>query len=137
MKYELEFNRVFAHPLEKVWQALSTPAALGQWLMETDFVPEQGKEFRMWCEDGRGHTETYLCKVLEIDPPRHMLWSWVLDGREKEAPTTVEFHLETEAAGTRVTVIHRGDRDEHTVERFREGWRAKLKQLTEILSAQA
>lgn len=133
MKFELEFTRVFPHSLDKVWRALTTTDALGEWLMETDFVAEQGREFRMWCEDGEGHTDIYLCKVLEIDPQKRMLWSWVLEGRERLGATTVEFRLKAEAGGTRVTVMHRGDRDEETIERFRGGWPVKLAQLGETL----
>lgn len=133
MKFELEFSRVFPHSLDKVWRALTTPDALAQWLMATDFAAEKGREFRMWCEAGQGRTEVYFCKVLEIEPQMRMLWSWVLEGREQHGATTVEFRLEAEGGGTRVTVVHRGDRDEETIERFKGGWPVKLEQLGETL----
>ena len=133
MNFELEFSRSFPHPPEKVWRALTTPQALGQWLMETDFVAEEGRDFRMWCDDGEGHTDVYLCTVLEMERQKRMLWSWTLQGREQEGATTVEFRLEAEGGGTRVTVVHRGDRDEDTIERFKGGWPVKLAQLGEAL----
>ena len=133
MKFEIEFSRVYPHPMEKVWRAITEPGALGEWLMETDFAPEPEREFKMWCEDGEGHTDTYLCKVLEIEPGKRMLWSWLLEGREKDGATTVEFLLQAEEEGTRVTIIHRGDRDADTIERFKGGWPTKLDQLGESL----
>lgn len=126
MKFRLELERTFPHPIEKVWRALTDARALGAWLMRTDFVPEVGREFRMWCDDGKGGTDTYLCKVLAIEPPRRMLWSWVLETRQGEGPTTVEFVLEEVATGTRLMLRHSGDRDKETVERFESGWPAKL-----------
>ena len=133
MKFEIEFSRTYPHPVAKVWRALTEPGALGEWLMETDFVAEEGREFSMWCEDGEGHTDTYLCRVLELEPQRRMLWSWLLKGRERDGATTVEFILEAVEEGTRLTIIHRGDRDEDTIERFKGGWPVKLDQLDETL----
>ena len=134
MKFEIELTRTYPHPVEKVWRALTEPGALGEWLMETDFVAEEGREFTMWCEDGEGHTDIYLCRVLELEPQRRMLWSWLLKGRETDGATTVEFILEAVEEGTRVTIIHRGDRDEDTIERFRGGWPVKLDQLGDTLA---
>lgn len=133
MKFEIDFERTFPHPVEKVWQALIDREALGEWLMETDFVPEQGRHFTMWCDDGRGGTDTYLCRVLEYDPPRHMLWSWLLQGNEDQGETFVEFSLEPVEAGSKLTIIHHGDRDKDVVDRFKSGWPAKLDDLTALL----
>ncbi|HSS64721.1 MAG TPA: SRPBCC domain-containing protein [Gammaproteobacteria bacterium] len=133
MKFEIELSRTYPHPVQEVWRALTDSAALGEWLMETDFVPEPGREFQMWCETDEGHTDIYLCKVLEIEIEKRMLWSWVLKGREGDGATTVEFVLDAVEAGTRVTIIHRGDRDEKTIERFKGGWPVKLDQLGDAL----
>jgi len=135
MRFQLELQRTFPHAIEKVWQALTDAEALGEWLMRTDFVPEVGHEFRMWCDDGQGGTDCYLCQVLALEAPRRMLWSWVLDGRQSEGATTVEFVLEEVAAGTRLKLRHAGDRDEDTVKRFEAGWPAKLDALGTLLGA--
>lgn len=44
----------YPHPPEVVWRTLTDSAALGEWLMETDFVPEVGRPFTMWCDGGEG-----------------------------------------------------------------------------------
>lgn len=133
MKFEIEFERIYPYPPEKVWQALTDRAALGQWLMETDFVAEAGRAFRMWCSDGAGGKDTYLCAVREINPPTRMVWSWVLNGRQELGETLVEFRLEPVAGGTRLQVTHSGDRDPETIERFKGGWPVKVAQLAAVL----
>lgn len=132
MKFDISFDRVYPHAIETVWDALTNPDALGQWLMRTDFAAEQGRPFRMWCETKDGGTDEYDCKVLEIDPPRRMLWSWILDGRQKDGETLVEYSLEETDDGTRLTIRHSGDRDEATIEAFKGGWKAKLDALGEV-----
>lgn len=137
MKFNIAFDRVYPHSLEKVWHAVTDRKALGAWLMETDFMPQVGHEFQMWCDDGEGGRDRYLCKVLEIEPPHRMLWSWVLDGQQGDGETTVEFFLDEVAEGTRLTVRHRGDRDADTVEKFKSGWPYKLEQLATVLGCRA
>lgn len=133
MKFEIAFERVYPHAIDRVWSALVEREALGAWLMETDFVAAQGRDFRMWCDDGKGGMDTYLCRVLEIEPQRRMLWSWVLEEDQGEGETLVEFRLEEVADGTRVTIRHSGDRDRETIEKFKGGWPVKLEQLEEAL----
>lgn len=133
MKFSLDFTETYPHPPEKVWRALTDAKALGQWLMENDFVPEAGREFTLRCDDGSGGTDVYLCKLVEYEPERRMLWSWLLESRKSQPPTMVEFQIEEVEGGTRVTVTHSGDRDEETVGMLKSGWRAKLGTLATAL----
>lgn len=129
MKFELAFDRVYPHPVDAVWRALTDKQALGQWLMETDFEPVLGREFKMWCSDGEGGTDTYLCVLRDYDPPRRMLWSWVLEGGQDDGEMLVEFRVEPVAGGARATVRHSGDLDPAMIERFKGGWPAKLEDM--------
>ena len=45
MKLNVLLVEDFPHPVEKVWQALTDPDALREWLMENDFEPRIGKRF--------------------------------------------------------------------------------------------
>jgi len=136
MKFNIAFDRVYSHSLESVWHALTDPAALGQWLMKTDFVPEEKRSFQMWCENSHGGTDRYLCKVLAIEPPVRMLWSWTLDGRQREGETLVEFELAEVANGTRLKIRHSGNRDSATIDAFKSGWPYKLATLDSLLGTQ-
>ena len=135
MKFEIAFERVYPQSLDSVWDALTDPAALGEWLMKTDFVPEAGRSFQMWCENPEGGTDHYLCKVLAIEPPVRMRWSWLLDGRQSEGETFVEFELSEVPEGTRLVVRHSGDRDRPIIDAFKDGWPDKLETLGSVLES--
>ena len=133
MKFEIAFEKTYPHSIEAVWHALTSREALGVWLMETDFVPEEGRLFEMRCENGEGGTDRYLCKVLELQAPRRMVWSWVLIGRQSKGETSVAFDVKEVSEGTQLTIRHTGEGDRAAIEKFKGGWPAKLEQLEEIL----
>lgn len=133
MKFDIAFERVYPHRIEKVWRALTDTSLLGQWLMETDFAPEVGRSFTMWCKDDQDGTDEYLCEVLECDPPFRMRWSWVVDGHQSLGNTYVEFQLEETEDGARLTIRHSGDRDPKIFEAFKSGWPHKLDRLEDLL----
>jgi hypothetical protein len=62
-----------------------------------------------------------------------MLWSWIVDGRQNEGETIVEFNLAEVAQGTRLTIHHSGDRDRATIDAFKSGWPYKLATLDSVL----
>lgn len=91
----------------------------------------------MWCDDGDGGTYTFLCEVLEMEPPKRMVWSWAVEGRDDEGDMRVEFTLEETTNGTRLTLRHSGDRDADMIDWFKGGWPVKLDQLERALHAAA
>lgn len=66
----------YAHPPERVWRALTDPAALSAWLMPTDFRPEIGARFTFTTDPAPGFDGTVHCTVLELVEPERMRWSW-------------------------------------------------------------
>lgn len=134
MNFSIELTETYPHVLEKVWKALTDPDALAKWLMQNDFVPEQGADFTMWCEDGDGRTDKYICRLLEYELHKRMLWSWTLDGDQDTGMTFVELIIEATESGTRLTIIHSGDSDQETIDKFRGGWPGKLHELEHILA---
>lgn len=164
MKHEVEIEREYPHPPADVWAALTSGEALGEWLMETrGFVAEVGCRFELHCVEA-GHRDVYRCEVLELQPPRRMLWVWASAGDssvdlgvdpaddtgvdlgdelgdelgdDESRVTEVEFLLSATARGTRLTLRHRSDHDPRTLERFEEGWPEKLDRLGEVVAAAA
>ena len=124
----------YPHPREKVWRALIEPVALGVWLMANDFEPRIGKRFilrgQRIAEGWRGWVE---CEVLELEPPRRMVWAWT--SNEGDPSTRVEFQLEEIAGGTRLTFSHTGEIDPLMGSRLTNGWPGKLTELRDHLSA--
>jgi uncharacterized protein YndB with AHSA1/START domain len=99
---------VYPHPVDLVWRALTEPAALAGWLMENDFRPEVGHLFTFRTTARAGFDGTVRCEVLEVDPPRHLTYTWQGGGGWMKEPTTVTWRLEPVAGGTRVRLEHRG-----------------------------
>jgi uncharacterized protein YndB with AHSA1/START domain len=131
MKLEIVLVDDYAHPIAKVWAALTDPAALAHWLMVNDFEPRVGRRFMLRGEptaEWRGWME---CVVLEMEPPRRMVWSWRRS--EMDDPTRVEFRLDPIEGGARLTLMHTGDTDPPTRGRLSSGWPVKLSQLRSLL----
>lgn len=108
MKRTLRVARAYPHPPELVWEALTDPELIGQWLMRTDFAPVKGHRFQLRTDPAPGFDGIVECQVLDIDPPRRMRWSW----RGGPIDTEVAFTLTPVAVGsiegTRLEVEHTG-----------------------------
>jgi uncharacterized protein YndB with AHSA1/START domain len=97
---------VYPHPIERVWRALTDPAAITRWLMENDFRPVLGYRFTLREVPPSGQWRGYVeCEVVEVDPPRRLAYSWDGGGMP---PTLVTFTLEAVPTGTRLLLEHTG-----------------------------
>ena len=133
MKFDLVFEEIFPHPIETVWHALTDGAALASWLMPNDFVAQIGHRFCVRSPAIPGWRGRAECEVLEMDPPRRMVWSW--QSSDTRAPTTLTFELNPVPAGTRVTLRHAGDADPAMADLIRSRWPVKLRDLQSLLEA--
>lgn len=103
----------YPHPPERVWVALTDPRALAEWLMPNTFRPVLGHEFEFRYDPmpgcGSGRT---VCKVLEIEPPRRMVWSWTNCTPSERVPSKpamrITWTLTPEHGGTRLVLEHAG-----------------------------
>jgi uncharacterized protein YndB with AHSA1/START domain len=126
MKRDLTFEVTYQHIPEKVWRALTDPQAIAQWLMKNDFEPRVGHKFQFRVEPKpRGWTGIVDCEVLEVDPPRKLVYSWCGSGLD----TTVAWTLEPVAEGTKVRLEHhgfRGMRGWMVSKMLGKGWSSKI-----------
>jgi uncharacterized protein YndB with AHSA1/START domain len=124
-------EELLPHPIDEVWSALTDAEAIADWLMvPTGFQPAVGARFtlktRNLSTDGWVQAE-----VLELDPPRRMVWAWTVDGGA--APTAVTFELTPEAGGTRLRLSHVGEIDAVIGGLLREGWPGRIDELRRTL----
>jgi uncharacterized protein YndB with AHSA1/START domain len=133
MKLEILLVEDYAHPIEKVWAALTEPSALAEWLMANDFEPRVGKRFTFRGEASPHWRGWMDCEVLAMEPPRRMVWSW--HRSELEEPNRVEFRLEPITGGMRLTLMHTGETDPASGGRYSSGWPIKLNQLRSLLES--
>ena len=100
----------YPHPPERVWRALTDPAVLASWLMETEgFAAVPGTRFRFRTKPAPGFDGVVHCEVLEVDAPRRLVYTWA-SGKMREHPTTVSWTLHPDPAGTRLVLRHSGFR---------------------------
>lgn len=126
---------------ERVWTALTTQEGLSSWfgdIAAIDLTPG-GEAIFGWSDEG----VSYHAMVEAVEPPARFSFRWAatadtpLDGGPS---TLVEFLIDSNEEGTRITVVESGFgsfpddiRDSHVQENTR-GWKFELDQLLEYLS---
>ncbi|GEM_PF-217888 len=131
MKLDLQFDERFDHPIDAVWRAVTDPRLLARWLMDNDFEPRLGHAFTLHDPPTPAWRGWVECEVLELDPPRRMVWSWH-GGMVGEAPSRVIFELRPEGRCTHLVFRHEGDAPPAQRESLRAGWTRKLAQLRQV-----
>lgn len=104
MKRDLHFEIVYPHPPERVWRALTDPAAIAQWLMPNNFEATLGHKFQFRTTPRGTWDGRVQCEILELDPPRRLSYSWAGDNLR----TVVTFELTPVSKGTRLRLEHAG-----------------------------
>ena len=126
MNVDVWMDEYFPHSAGRVWNALTDSRMLARWLAENNFEPRIGKRFQL------GSNRKIACEVLELDPPRRMVWSWRFEDNG-EAPMRVEFELRAKGIGTRLTIHHTGTAPDVLGAGVRERWLGRLKDLAGVL----
>ena len=82
---------------------------LAEWMFPNDFEPRLGHHFT-FCVPPKPEVGfdglTVRCEVLELDPPRRLVFSWSAEG--PVVNTRVSFDLEPEGESTRLRFEHSG-----------------------------
>lgn len=112
MQRSIKHEFTFDQPPEVVWQCLTDPELLAQWLMPNDFKAIVGHKFQFGAKpkfplgfDGR-----IYCEVLEIIPLKKLVYSWK-GGMSKENPSLdsiVVWTLTPAENGTLLCLEHKG-----------------------------
>jgi uncharacterized protein YndB with AHSA1/START domain len=72
----LVVERVFPHPPEKLWRALTENPLIAQWLMKNDFEPVVGRKFQFRSEPVPNWNGVIDCEVLIVDRLKRLSYSW-------------------------------------------------------------
>ncbi|HTF86845.1 MAG TPA: SRPBCC domain-containing protein [Planctomycetota bacterium] len=125
MARTLVFDVDYPHPPDRVWAAITSSAAIGEWLMANDFAPELGRRFQLRAKPMPGWSGIVDCEVVELEPPGRMVWRWKSD----HIDTTVSFTLVPTPTGTRLHLVHDGFRGPrgHFVSWMMRGWKGILR----------
>jgi uncharacterized protein YndB with AHSA1/START domain len=128
----------FPQPREQVWNALSTSAALAEWMYPNDFEPRIGHRFTFRVPPNpqvNFEGLTVHCEVLECEPPSRLVFSWSAGGPVID--TRVTFQLESEDGGTRLSLEHSGfdlsqPFGDQAVKGAQFGWSGLLEKLATV-----
>lgn len=102
-------ERVFPHPPEKVWRALTESPLIAQWLLKNDFEPAVGRKFQFRSEPVQGWNGLIDCEVLVVDPLKRLSYSWGSLGLDSVVLFTL---TPAKDGGTHVRMEHSGFRPE-------------------------
>jgi uncharacterized protein YndB with AHSA1/START domain len=105
---KIELDSFYPYPIDHVWEALTQPESLAQWLMpNAGFEPIEGKRFQFRAKPVFGWKGVAYCEVLKVRKP-HLL-SWSQRGNEDSRDEfIITWTLKEEAGGTRLSLVHDG-----------------------------
>ncbi|MDN5213294.1 SRPBCC domain-containing protein [Fulvivirgaceae bacterium BMA12] len=140
MSKTISIERHLKYPIQKVWEALTTPAILAKWFMESNFKPQIGAEFYFHGIARDGWDGIIQCKVTEIIPPYKLAYTW--QGNHLDSVTYVQWELIEAGSGTLLKLQHSGfsETSVSPIDWFEEhvkGWTRILGQLQDFLTTKA
>jgi uncharacterized protein YndB with AHSA1/START domain len=106
MPKEINIERDYPYPIEKVWEAISTPESLAAWLMPNNFKLEKGYSFTFKTKPQPGFDGIVNCRVLDFEIPRKLQFTW--QGGPLKKSTLVTFTLQEIEHGTKLIFSHSG-----------------------------
>jgi uncharacterized protein YndB with AHSA1/START domain len=128
---DIVVEQTYPYTLEQVWEALTEPAALADWLMPGDFKAVVGHRVRFHCEARGAFDGVVDVEVLEVAKPRRLSYSWKTS--DMRTPTRVTYTLvAAPGGGTRLRLEHTGfagDNGKLIHPLFKDGWGHKLREL--------
>jgi uncharacterized protein YndB with AHSA1/START domain len=136
----IQHQLFYPNPPQDVWDYLTDPELMVQWLMPSDFLPILGHEFQFKTKanpdidfDG-----IFFCKVLEITPLKTLSYSWKFGpGDGTLTDSVVSWTLNEKDNGTELQLIHRGLAGSETMTIFTmmdEGWLKNMQKILKLLN---
>ncbi len=128
-KSVLRFERRLAHPIERVWAALTDPEELIAWWGRAELELEPGGRFAMaWLNvDDDGNRAEMEATVTELDPPRLLELTGDIHG-------VLRFELEPDGDRTVLTFTSTLDLPDEYRTKVLAGWHYHLDALAEALA---
>jgi uncharacterized protein YndB with AHSA1/START domain len=122
----VRFERVYPHPIARVWAAVTEPAELAKWFPSSvELEPTNGGTVKF---AGDPYSEGSAGTILAFDPPRHLAFTWGAD----------ELHVDLEAvdeASCRLTLTNvLNQRD--AAARNASGWTLCLAELSKHVAGE-
>lgn len=138
MQKEIRQTWFFHQSPQEVWEYLTKPELIEQWLMKTDFQPIVGHQFRFTFNAKPGSTYEGIvqCEVLEVRPFTKLSYSWNGSTQDKSRNfnSAVEWTLVPKGDGTELQLQHNGFEILEDILNHTNGWNSCLKKLEEQIN---
>jgi len=127
----LVIERVFPHPPEKLWRALTETPLITQWLMNNDFEPVVGRKFQFRADPVPNWNGVIDSEVLVVEPLKRLSYRWSSLGLD----SVVLWTLTPAEGGTHVRMEHSGFRpdQQQAYGGAKYGWQRFLGALERVL----
>jgi uncharacterized protein YndB with AHSA1/START domain len=140
MNRSIHIEAYYDASVQEVWEALTDPESLSDWLMDNDFAPKVGHRFQFRTKPNPMWNGEVDCEVLEVDPPRRLRYTWC--NAKNRVDTVVSWTLQRDGTGTRLILDHTGFAGIRAVlvsELLRRGWKSNVlgRRLPEVLARRA
>ena len=132
MQSEVKQTRYLSQSPKEVWEYLTNPGILEQWLGKTDFQPVAGHHFRFISSYGN---DSY-CEVLEVKPYVRLSYSWRKNSSKDNKPfdSTVVWTLIPGENGTELQLVHSGFNEFEDAVAHDDGWNTCLRLYYQLLT---
>lgn len=138
MQKEIKQSWHFSQDPQDVWDYLTKPELIEQWLMKTDFRPIVGCKFNFTFvpKSDSQYGGTVNCEVLEVIPFTKLSYLW--NGNIKDGSRTfnskVVWTLLPKNNGTELQLQHNGFTDLEDILNNTSGWNSCLKRFEELIN---
>lgn len=137
MQKEIKKTWFFKQSPEEVWEYLTQPELMEQWLMKNNFQPILGHKFQFTfdAKEGSKYVGVVNCEVLEIQPFSKLSYTWdgsTTDGRVFNSE--VEWTLIPKENGTELQLSHDGFTVLEDILNHSGGWDNCVKRMDESIN---
>ncbi|MGC4039057.1 MAG: SRPBCC domain-containing protein [Chitinophagaceae bacterium] len=142
MSREIKHSTFFQQPVEVVWEYLTKPELLSQWLMQNDIQPVVGHTFQFRAKPAPAidFDGIVYCEILSVDPFKSLSYSWKCNPTDSghKINTVVAWTLIAKDNGTELN-LHQTGFDEKEYDAFfmamKSGWPKQIGLLEQSLEA--
>ncbi len=97
-------EKLFSHPIDQVWNAITNAKEISTWFLEADFKAEVGYQYTF---NSKAKDCSPIVGEIKSATPYILAYSWVIKDMP-EVSTLVTWTLESIAEGTKLTLVHSG-----------------------------
>jgi uncharacterized protein YndB with AHSA1/START domain len=138
MQKEIKQTWYFKQSPEEIWEYLTKPKLLSQWLMDNNIKPIVGHKFQFTFtpKPDSKYEGVVNCEVLEAIPFTKLSYSWNGSTKDKRNFTSiVEWTLIPKEKGTELQLLHKGLNMPEDILNHTSGWDACLKRFEEKINS--